>query len=300
MRDQFRKRRNARDRRLPERLMFHHGVGTVMKYAAEETFPEDRLEKSGQIIEAQLRALALDEIKSVPRGHRLRVAVVAGIILAFISLGASAFLLYEKYCNQQEPPADTENEKQPTHKASKPTDTPVPTVHGPDSEGRPTDTIPRARKESDDVSRNMPPKAPPPHSDLDQQLSLFKSAKGLSDTGRCRQAISRLDTFDEKFPDGPLAFESKELRAKCLFQTGRIAAAERLVNNLVHETISNTKKAALLRFLGDIHLGRGQCDDAVKNYRRALGLGLRPREAGAARGGIATCARRNHQKNDGP
>ena len=125
---------------------------------------------------------------------------------------------------------------------------------------------------------------------LNKQVGLFRAAKNFASKSNYRRALSKLDTLNRKFPDGPLTFESKQLRARCLFRMGRFADAATVIEELLSVRSSSRKKAELLRFLGDVQFRQNRCNEAIESYRRALGLGLlRPRESEAAKQGIKRC-----------
>jgi TolA-binding protein len=278
------------DKGAPEGLMMEKEVEEALRYAADEPFPADRLEKNGQIIEDRIQFLDTRQRQLVPRGRLLRVAVITGTIIGLFSVGSSALFIFNKYFDAdtvRDNAAETESRKTaarlgPTVKRkagqlmaeeNTPEQIPDPPI------------VPHAPKENMEVPAHRIEKTP--KSVLDRQLNLFKAAKGLVEHEQYSRALSKLELLDKKYPGGPLDIESKVLRAKCLVHMGRFNPAERLVDTLVRGSHSNRKKAELLRFLGDIQVQLGRCDSAVKSYRRALGLGLRAADSRAAKNGIA-------------
>jgi len=207
------------------------------------------------------------------------------------SVGASALLVLHRYFGQGDVPAKKESDTGESVDAPK-------TGRGrgegrkPDAEASPSvlstsPVLPHPGDGSDTAGRQNGRRRG--KSVLDAQLAFFNGAKASVEERAYRKALSKLDTLDAQYPGGPLAFESRELRARCLFFMGSLAPAEGLVDALVQESRSNRKKAELMRFLGDIQARRGQCAKAQESYRRALGLGLRDADSRAAKNGIASC-----------
>ena len=274
------------DKGLPEGLEVGPAVEEALRYAAVEPFETARLEKNERIIEERILALETRGMAQPLSRGRFRVAFAVGAIFGLFSIGASALFLYEKYCEWEErgdaveaPVIQEEVAKPRTRGKSR----------------RVPAAIVRKTQAESPVERDTQAPRPrrterEPRSVIDKQLKLFKSAKQLAEQGRHQQAVSKLDLLDSRYSGGPLDVESKELRARCLVHLKRFVQAERLVEGLIRDSRSNRKKAALVRFLGDIQAQRGRCDEAVRNYRRALGLGLRPADSTAAKNGIAKCS----------
>ena len=281
------------DRRFPfDGDMTGEEIEQALRFAADESFPPDRLERNERCIEARLKSLAAAARYRVPRARPMRVAVISAAILGLFSAGASALLIYHKYFDTVEAPDDHPEAEVPKRGGGQASPGnrrrhPAPTVLAVATE------LPEVPPIQHDTAEGAPSVRRIAHSSpsvLAHQLKLFKAAKAAAKSGAYPQALATLDRLDKKYPGDPFELESKELRATCLVHLGRFAPAERLVEALVRRSRSNRKKAELIRFLGDIQVQRGRCDRAVKSYRRAVGLGLRAPDLEAAKNGISRCS----------
>ena len=126
-------------------------------------------------------------------------------------------------------------------------------------------------------------------STLDAQVRLFNKAKAELESGDPKSALDHLKRLKQRYPNTPLALESKELRAHALAKLHRYDEASKAATSLVNSKISTRKKAQIYRFLGDLEVKQNRCAAATENYRRALGLGLSGAESSAARAGIRKC-----------
>ena len=84
---------DSNDKRAPERLVMRQDIGEVLRAAAEDLFPVERLEKNERIIADRLRVLGAEEVSPAPRRRLMRVALVTGVIVGLFSVGASALLV---------------------------------------------------------------------------------------------------------------------------------------------------------------------------------------------------------------
>jgi TolA-binding protein len=298
--------RDSNQRKFPEPLIHSDEFGPFVQAAIDDTFDSDRLEKNRIALNRRLSELIASGSRGLLHPQPLAIRPVAAVLfvaLLMLSAGASGYFIYKKFIAEKKAlPSASEKSRdrgegrgQQQRRRSSVNKNPSLVLPDPIEEERLSETSPKAAppRRSSGISP-WDTAAPEPKkngsSALNEQVRLFDDAKRHLRSNRFSKALKRLNELDRRFPESPLSRESKELRARSLAGLGRNREAAGTVRHLLEFNIPTRKKAQLLRFLGDLQVRQGQCEDAVESYRRALGLGLPGAESSAAKAGIRQCS----------
>jgi len=281
----------------PQRLGRQAALRDLFDAARRSGPDEGRLERIGQRVRERIEALpergAVGRfVDGLVAGRRLAPAAAAVLIaLLATGVGAAIWLALRQPARVPAPRAPEGS------RSVQPTGLPAP-PWGPDE--APALPAPRPRLPGGDATHPRPvaqvqplsPDKPPAASDLPEQLRLYRQAQAAARTGRHDQALGLLDALEQRFPGTPLAAEIGLSRAEWLYAAGRLARADRVIRDLLARPELAGKRAELTHLLADVQARQGRCDLAVESYRRALGLGLSPERAAAARAGLLRCSQR--------
>jgi hypothetical protein len=89
------------------------------------------------------------------------------------------------------------------------------------------------RSSSSVLSRTPATVAPSPSATLPEQIRMLDRAHDLTEGGGAAQALSVLDDYDRRFPNGALAQEAAVARIEALSKLGRITEATSLANRFL-------------------------------------------------------------------
>ena len=265
----------SRNRRPKERLLQTSILGPMLEKDNAVRFDAVRLEQSRAAIHNRILNLeSRSEDQSPVVSYHLggfslrRYAVIAAVATLIISAGASAYLIYKEIVEDRDAEQIDIPEESPTKEAPrrerslKSTTSPIErdsdTAKKDDVLEQESSTsmspLPRRSK----VLEKMENDTPPEPSRLDEQLAIFRRAKQQATRGHHEEALKILAELDGQYPNGSLGLESRELRAKSLYNMGRYADAAVALENLIRAPVSAGKKAQFFRLLGDARAREGR------------------------------------------
>jgi TolA-binding protein len=274
--------------RPPHRLSESTDIGPLLQKAAAVSFDENRLQHSRAALLSRIEAKSAEgagrfRFYLVPRRH---VAWAALAVLLLVSAGAAAVIYWNASIAQSSNGVVDKGKREAARqkRAGHKTDNLI---------SLQTETSGDAESSSDVTLQGKPrhplDKVPSPDSTLEEQVRLFEKAKTSMASGDYNSAFEHLNRLKQRYPASPLSLDAKELTAHVLAGLKRYRQASLTVAALIRAKIPTRKKAQLYRFLGDLQVKQNLCDNAVENYRRALGLGLSVAETEAAKAGIREC-----------
>lgn len=276
----------------PTRLLLDPGIGPLLRHAANGAVSEARLEYNRHMIEAALASTAAQA-----GGTMAHFLPKAGSIakVGIVALGLVAVLVLWRHggrgLGRNTTPRAVALQPAPTTAlAPIPTPMPAPTpavpethntrVASPSPPSRPHTLAMHESGLSGREAKQVPP------SSIAAQLELFHTAESKARALRYDEALAILNVLDHRYPHGSLEAEIILSRAEYLWLSGHDSEAADFIEANVNNPVVAARKAELWLTLGDVRQRQGSCPQAVAAYQRALGLGLRPADANAARKGL--------------